>query len=1168
MNLRILTFNWHEGYIHLLAKTGYQFDVVQRLKGGRFGWIHEFRPVPPNCRLITEDEAKTGLASGCYDRAICHNLQDFTLVAETPIPKVLLHHNKPIVETGISDRTEMEEFLRRLHSIYSQIKDLTLVFISETKKDSWGLEGEVILPGIDHSDYQGWEGREEKVLRVGNLLMERAMLGYSVQERILNGLSSTILGLNPRLPHSIMPKDWSEFKEFLRNHRVYMNTTIPQYEDGYNLAMLEAMATGMPVVSIANPTSPIEDAVNGFISEDENYLHRRIEELLKDHSLARSLGQKARQTVTDKFPISKFINEWRRILGDSLYSAKPAITGRETERLRILMSYTSNPQTTAAYIEKALRKNHDVMTYGPTISEDILKIWDLEKIKDRIKDHDIPYVTSDLKEVLKKLPSGWNPDIFLWVETGIEYLLEGIESLPCLSACYLIDNHLNLEKHIDIAKRFDIVFIAQKEYLVHFKNNGMKNIFWLPLACDAEIHGKKGNEKLYDIGFVGSLNNPKRIEILNKLGEKFNVYYERCFLEKMAEVFSQSRIVFNSSARNDLNMRVFEALCSGSLLLTDEAKGSGLTELFQDRKHLVIYRDEKELFKLADYYLKHDEERVRIAEAGMREVLSKHTYGHRVEEMLEIIKGLKIKKKEVKLHIGCGSDYKEDYINIDGFDRSVADLIALSHKLPFTNNSVDLIESHHLLEHLSYSEFRDTIREWHRALKYGGKITAECPDLIENMKIFLSSDYTKRWLWYRGEHPYGRLRAIYGVDWGPGQLHKSGFDKERITGLLDESGLKGIKCSSASGTPEEGENFIVEAYKPTVEDEGFSLILPTFSAVKELDLCLLSLKKNSRLRHELIILVDTGKDRGTINFDIIRTLNKHRLSFHVSYFVNSQNLGPYGSWNRGAHLASRDILAFITDDQYFAPDWDINIKKYITPDRMLTSKLVEPGLIGVWKYNLEYNCGESAEDFDEEKFIQFVRGKSLDGISEGGFYIPLVIHRGTFFKIGGFPTSGQFGVVDEKGDHLAYPNDVAFHRAAEKRGVKLYQVMNSFSYHFQGSSWMKKACRLAKDDGRPYEYYKRALKLNPENLDALLGLIEIGKETDVLKEVVPFIEDYLMYHPANIDVLFKHAEVCHSLGALDKALVSLEKILIFEPEWKDVLNLKERITGAECLEKI
>jgi hypothetical protein len=64
MALKILTFNWHEGYIHLLSKTGHEFDVTEVTKGGYYGWINEFRPVPPNCRLISEAEAEAHLKSG------------------------------------------------------------------------------------------------------------------------------------------------------------------------------------------------------------------------------------------------------------------------------------------------------------------------------------------------------------------------------------------------------------------------------------------------------------------------------------------------------------------------------------------------------------------------------------------------------------------------------------------------------------------------------------------------------------------------------------------------------------------------------------------------------------------------------------------------------------------------------------------------------------------------------------------------------------------------------------------------------------------------------------------------------------------------------------------------------------------------------------------------
>ncbi|MCA1595979.1 MAG: glycosyltransferase, partial [Chloroflexi bacterium] len=97
--------------------------------------------------------------------------------------------------------------------------------------------------------------------------------------------------------------------------------------------------------------------------------------------------------------------------------------------------------------------------------------------------------------------------------------------------------------------------------------------------------------------------------------------------------YSQARLAFNRSLAGDLNMRVFEALCSGTMLLTDEA--DGLIDLFEDGKHLVIYRSPADLLEKAYYYVEHEEEREAIAAAGRAEALAKHTYRRRMERVLE-----------------------------------------------------------------------------------------------------------------------------------------------------------------------------------------------------------------------------------------------------------------------------------------------------------------------------------------------------------------------------------------------------------------------------------------------------------------------------------------------------------------------------------------------------
>ena len=70
------------------------------------------------------------------------------------------------------------------------------------------------------------------------------------------------------------------------------------------------MAVGMPVISISNKTSPITNGINGYISNNIQYLRTCAVSLLDDQNLANSIGQKARETVREKFSQIKFLHLW------------------------------------------------------------------------------------------------------------------------------------------------------------------------------------------------------------------------------------------------------------------------------------------------------------------------------------------------------------------------------------------------------------------------------------------------------------------------------------------------------------------------------------------------------------------------------------------------------------------------------------------------------------------------------------------------------------------------------------------------------------------------------------------------------------------------------------------------------------------------------------------
>ncbi|MCD6288462.1 MAG: tetratricopeptide repeat protein, partial [Candidatus Hydrogenedentes bacterium] len=468
------------------------------------------------------------------------------------------------------------------------------------------------------------------------------------QERIVGDLPTTVLGINPTVPGSRLTRDFADLREQLVAHRVYLNTTVDPWEDGYNLAMLEAMATGMPVVSTVNATSPIVDGVNGYVSSDTDELHEKLRLLLDDKSLAARLGAAARATVAEKFPISLFIERWNDVIADTVrvYGEKRNVVRLGTapvQRRKILMAYTSNPTTTAAYIERGLRHDHDVVTCGPSITPDVLESWDMKAVEGRVTPQDIALDTElDMKTVIERMPDGFEPELFVWVESGINFMPPDLDTVSCPKVAVFIDSHINLEWHVQWARLFDHVFIAQRAYIDAFREAGCASVHWLPLGCDPEIHRAADDgqtcDKEFDISFVGSItpHNPRRRELIERLNNEVDVYVERCFLEEMASVFRRSRIVFNTALRDDLNMRVFEVMSCGAMLLSDEAPGSGFDDLFKHDVHFVMYFDET-LAETARRCLDNPDRCAAIAAVGRQAALAHHTYRHRARQLVRTV---------------------------------------------------------------------------------------------------------------------------------------------------------------------------------------------------------------------------------------------------------------------------------------------------------------------------------------------------------------------------------------------------------------------------------------------------------------------------------------------------------------------------------------------------
>jgi len=310
--LRVLTFNSHQPYVHLLAGAlTWQWGVVtpKTAAGKILAWDPAVRPRPENVRTFTS--VAEAMSAERWDWVLVHNLNDLLDTKGLELPRLFLVHGT-VSGRLLQDRAAIEpaEYLANLGKLLD-VYACGVIYISELKRNDWGLPGRVIRHGVDLAAYNGYRGDRKGLLLVANHLNERGvMLGWETYAAVCRDMPHVVLGRNPRLLQSRAVRDWDDLKEQYRSWQVYLYTPVYPFEDGYNLALLEAMATGMPVATIAHPTSPVRDGIEGVVAGNTGELRKRVEALLESPEQACRMGRNARQRPAEVFPISGFASGW------------------------------------------------------------------------------------------------------------------------------------------------------------------------------------------------------------------------------------------------------------------------------------------------------------------------------------------------------------------------------------------------------------------------------------------------------------------------------------------------------------------------------------------------------------------------------------------------------------------------------------------------------------------------------------------------------------------------------------------------------------------------------------------------------------------------------------------------------------------------------------------
>lgn len=190
-----------------------------------------------------------------------------------------------------------------------------------------------------------------------------------------------------------------------------------------------------------------------------------------------------------------------------------------------------------------------------------------------------------------------------------------------------------------------------------------------------------------------------------------------------------------------------------------------------------------------------------------------------------------------KLHLGCGLNYLDGWVNTDLKPNGKRIYLDVSKKFPFPDNSFDFAFTEHVIEHMPYACGKSMLQECFRVLKPNGVLRVVTPDLkflinlYQNDQEKINKDYIE-WnsaLFIKDAAPHDALSVLnnYVRDWG----HKYIYDIPALSSALKSYGYVDIKeqkvgkseHSSLNGLEHESrhpvgflalESLVIEARKP------------------------------------------------------------------------------------------------------------------------------------------------------------------------------------------------------------------------------------------------------------------------------------------------------------------------------------------------------------------
>jgi predicted SAM-dependent methyltransferase len=136
----------------------------------------------------------------------------------------------------------------------------------------------------------------------------------------------------------------------------------------------------------------------------------------------------------------------------------------------------------------------------------------------------------------------------------------------------------------------------------------------------------------------------------------------------------------------------------------------------------------------------------------------------------------------MKLNLGCYDKKLPGFVNVDIREDASPDLVDDAFSLnKVKDNTIDLIYSSHMLEHLSYDKTSIALENWYKKLKTGGILRLAVPDFESICKRYI----------YKGNIEEV-IHSVCGSQKHDFDFHYNIFDEKKLTFLLKKVGFVSV----------------------------------------------------------------------------------------------------------------------------------------------------------------------------------------------------------------------------------------------------------------------------------------------------------------------------------------------------------------------------------------